>query len=51
MAECQPDDAFGQLLNPEQQRNRREWYLASRLRSFECRHADCRQRSAGDETC
>ena len=40
MAECQPDDAFGQLVDPEQQRNHREGSLGSRLRSFEGRHAD-----------
>lgn len=40
MAEGQPDDAFGELLDPEQQRNHREGLLGSRFCVSERRHSD-----------
>ncbi|HZP63412.1 MAG TPA: hypothetical protein VFB28_08365 [Terriglobales bacterium] len=40
MVECQPDDAFGQLLEPEQQRDHREGYLSCPLRFLDGRYAD-----------
>ena len=51
MAKCQPNPAFGSLLDPEQKRYHREGLLGSRRRVLERRYSDRGQCSAGNETC
>lgn len=49
MVECQPDDAFRELLNLEQQRHHGEGSFGSRFRVSERCHSDGGQGSAGNE--